>query len=732
MDLALILTIIGILVSVLIPLLGYLFKTKRTLKNYYSVIWKKSSSLKHKDVLGERPYNSYYFERKEDPAIKRQLERRNNILLIGPPLMGKSRSIFEQLLALKKSVDVLIPRAVQMPHFLFPKDFKFWRKKIIFIDDLQYYVEKQDNYHMLFRTAKEKNIIIAATCHSGQDFKKVKNKMIEQSIDIDHIFGDNIIEYEKISPETGKQIAEKLRMNWDKAKFNGTIGSIFMRLSEMERRFDGCTDIEKAILVSIRMMYITGLYSDNGIFITDWLKLTAGSRELTGKDFEWSGWLKSLEGKEFVKIIRRDKLWAEEAYLQYVVKEEVTASDIDIFNEMIEIFKNEPAALVMIGRRAYDTGSVDIDIADYSKAAIRSLELALGKLNKDDAHSRARALELIGTALWGLAKIEDVETLNKKALGYYSEAQKLIDKNNNPLDYSRLISKIAASYTAIAGVHDKELNCNMAITLYSEAMEFFTFSSYPVEYAQNCNNVGAVYQLLAQVKDPVKNLKLAAEFLKKSISVRTREQYPREFGFSNNNLGNTYSLLSDYEDKAANLKKAVECYTNFLDVSPKEKDIIAYGYALASLGICYSWLAEVQDTELNIRKAIEILNKALEVRNRDRFPVHYSIVQYHLGSAYLALAKFNKDSEACYKALDAYEESLAIRTVEKYPEYFALNQVGLGDIYIILAEKEDKSENYSKSLAAYDQALRVYSQDAYPNEFAAVQDKITIAKKIFF
>ncbi len=732
MNIALILTIIGIMLSVLIPLLGYLFKTRRALKNYYSVIWKRSSSLKPKDALGERPYNPYYFERKEDPVIKRQLERGNNILLIGPPLMGKSRSVYQQLKSLKKSADVLIPRAVQMAHFMFPKNLRFWRKKVIFIDDLQYYVEKQENYPVLFRTAKEKKIAIVATCHSGQDFKKVKNKLIEQSIDIDHVFGENIIEYEKISPETGKQIAEKLGMNWDKAKFNGTVGSIFMRLSEMERRFDGCTNIEKAIMLSVRMMYITGLYSDNGVFNTDWLKLTALSRELEGRDFEWTGWLKSLEGKEFIKVLRRDKIWAEEAYLQYIVKEEAAASDIDIFNEMIHIFENEPATLVMIGKRAYDTGSVDIDIADYMKAAIRSLELALAKLGDEDVFSRVSTYELIGTALWSLAKIEDVEGGNRKALGYYSEAQKIIDKNDNPFEYAKLLGKIATSYSALAGVRDKEANCMEAIRLYSGALEFFTYSGRPVEYAQNCNNIGAVYQMLAQVKEPIQNLKLAAEYLKKSLTVRTREQYPREFGFSNNNLGNTYSLLSDYEDKAANLKRAVECYTNFLNVSPKEKDIIAYGYALGSLGSCYSWLAEVQDTERNSAKAIEILNKALEVRSRDRFPIQYSVIQYNLGCAFLTLVKFNNDAEACYKALDAFEESLAIRTLEKYPEYFALNQVGLGDVYIILAEKEDKSENYRKALAAYDQALRVYTDEFYPKESAAVQDKISKAKKIFF
>jgi hypothetical protein len=273
---------------------------------------------------------------------------------------------------MNKSADVLATRAVSMTNFSIPPNIKLWKEKIIFIDDLQYYVEKQDNFHLLFKAAKEGKIPIIATCHSGRELVKVKNKMVEQNIDIENIFGEDVIEFDKLQAETGKEIAAKLGMEWDKVKFNGTIGSIFMRLSEMERRYDNCDNIEKTILRVLRNMYIAGVNDENGVFNLEWIKKAAKSYELEGKDFEWTGWMKSLDDKEFVKIARRNKIWAEDAYLEFIVKPLVEMHVTEILDEMADIFSGNPDALIMIGERAYDSGIIDVQIADYMKIVIKA------------------------------------------------------------------------------------------------------------------------------------------------------------------------------------------------------------------------------------------------------------------------------------------------------------------------------------------------------------------------
>jgi len=729
-SLSIILAIIGLGLSITIPLLSYIFKKRREVRNYYSVVWRKSSKLRHKDILGERPYNQYYFERSEDRRLKNLVEGKNNVLIVGPPLMGKSRLVFEQLKKLRKSVDVLVPRPVNMPNLVFPSHFRVWRDRLIFIDDLQFFVEKQDNYHLIFNHAKENGISIITTCHSGQQFRKVKNKMIEQGIDIDNLFRDNIIELPRVNPEIGKSIAEKLGMKWDNVKFNGTIGSIFMRLSEMERRFDKCSNIEKTILLSIRKMYITGLYSNNNVFDLDLLKIACTSHELEGKEFEWTGWLKSLEGMEFIKIVRRNKIWAEDAYLEYIVKPEIQTTDVEVFGEMVEIYSGVPDALMTIAERAYDIGNVDLNVADYMQCVIKSGEHVLK--NNIPPEVEFKAYRNMGIAHWKLSKVEDVVENNFKALECYRNALKLIEKGSSRHEYSNIMNMMGNSLSDIAIIQEKEKNLTEAIIRYKESLEFFTAEAYPIKYSIVCNNIGGVYTILAQVKEPLQNTKLAIEWLKNALRLRSREEAPKEYGSTQNNLGNAFVFLSDYENKIENIKLAIECYSNFLKVNPKEKRALTYSLALTSLGSTYCMLAELEEPELNAQKAFDALNKALEVRTPERFPLQYSSVQYEIGLTHLFLAKLHNSNEECINAIDAFEDALKYRSFEKFPEHFALIHLGLGNAYARLAESEDKSENYRKALISYDNALRFFTEETHPLIYSEIQDKISQAKKIFF
>ncbi len=68
----------------------------KKIKALYSFIGK-SSSLKPKDLLGKRPFNPYYYRRQEDDLIDISLNDKNNVLIIGPPLGGKTRALFQSL-----------------------------------------------------------------------------------------------------------------------------------------------------------------------------------------------------------------------------------------------------------------------------------------------------------------------------------------------------------------------------------------------------------------------------------------------------------------------------------------------------------------------------------------------------------------------------------------------------------------------------------------------------------
>ena len=138
MDLTILLTILGIIATIAAPAAGYIIKLRKEYKNYYSVIWKSSNKLKARELLGERPFEEYYYTRSIDNQIQRSLERRRNIIIVGPPLSGKTRSFYNALKQLKTPVHLLVPRSVPVQNFQFPKDFIFWKPQMIFIDCLLY------------------------------------------------------------------------------------------------------------------------------------------------------------------------------------------------------------------------------------------------------------------------------------------------------------------------------------------------------------------------------------------------------------------------------------------------------------------------------------------------------------------------------------------------------------------------------------------------------------------
>lgn len=725
--------VFGIIVTAIVPFIGYVYKTRKEFRNYYSVIWKPSGKLKPKDLLGERPCEEFYFERNLDSFLKRAFERKRNALIVGPPLSGKTRSVYNALLNSKRKINVLSPRNVAMPVFKFPTDYFFWSDKLVFIDDIQYYIEKEDNYHLLFREAKNKGIPVIAACHSGREYKKVKNKLIEHNLDLDTLFGEDIIELDKIAPDEGKKVAEGLGKKWDNVKFNGTIGSIFMPLSEMDRRYDLLDKVEKTALMSIRNLYLCGVFSDNNNFKVEWIKKAASLNELEGKDFEWTAWLKSLEDKEFIKMTARGKIWAEDAYLEYVVKPDVEMTQLDIMEEMSKIFADNNEVLEMIGERAYDTGSIEANVAEYMRVVINAFESILKNIDNNESKPEfVKAQSYLGQAYWKLSRISDTVENCLKAMNYFNVVLKHINIDSNPTEFGRIKNRIGNTYTAFAEIQNKEQNCKVAINAYNEALKVFTIEKEPYEYARVCNNLGGAYLMLAEVSDPAGNYKRSIDLFTESLKVRTIDRYPKDYALTKNNIANTYAQLSQVEHSERHLKLAVNSYDDALKYNTKAKYPMQYGQIINNIGNAYSMLAGItNDTEYS-RKAIAAYKQALEVRNPENAPIMYANTMINLGDAYLTLYQSDKNSENLYNAIDAVEDSLTIRQKDKYPQQYGTAQFELAKMYILLAGLEEKTENYHKAVKAFDEALEIFTESSHPEMHSKIQAEITKSKKIFF
>jgi len=486
------LTIIGLLLFVGVPLTGYLYWRRKRLKTYFKVIWKKSSSLKHEHLLETRPYDPYYLERDEDRLIRKSISGGSNVVIVGPPLSGKTRAAYEALTKLNKPCDVLMARNtdINLETFLFPKHFKFWRRKILVIDDLHRFVELQ-NFEHLLRVAAENRTSIIATCRSGFECDKAKKRISERGIDFETIFGQNAFELGKVSEQVAKGVATKTDRDWGEVKFDGTVGSVFMRLTEMEKRFRECKDEEKTILRMLRNLYICGVYKENQVFPLEWVKTASKKVGLEGKDYEWTGWLESLSNKEFL-ILEKNSARVEEIYLEEVVKPETEMSDLELFEQMLSSLSGVADAVFNLGNRAYSVGEVHLDRAKYMKLAIRA----------------------------------------------YQEGFKVSTLESFPKDYGMTQNNLGIAYGTLAEVEGKAENCRRAIAAFQEALKVRTVDRFPTQYGMTQNNLGNAYRMLAEVEGKAENCRRAILAFHEALKVFTKKDSPDVFVQIQQNLEN--------------------------------------------------------------------------------------------------------------------------------------------------------------------------------------------------
>ncbi len=553
----------------------------------FNLTWKNSRSVKADEILGNRPYDEYYYVRDEDKRVRDCLENEKSVLVVGSPLGGKTRMVYEALKKSKK-YDLIIPRAkdIDIESFFLPKHLKFWKPKLMFIDDLHRFAEQQ-NFEYLFEICRKNKINLIVTCRSGIEYAKTKKIMLDKNINLETEIFDEIIGIKEFPEEEGKKVAEQVREDWNKTRFNRTIGSIFMPLAEMEKRFKECTPEEKSVLKSIKKLYICGVYDEEQIFQLDQIKIVSENEGIKKENYLWEELIKTLCEKEFIKMEKKeiDRIWAEEVYLEDVV--ELDYSDLNIFQELISTFEVFPEILFKIGNRAYEIGSVKLQKAEYINRAIKA----------------------------------------------YQNALKMYIEEQFPVDYAMIQNNIGNAYVTMAEVEDTAQNCKKSIKAYQNALKIYTEKQFPIQYVMTQNNIGNAYVRLAEVEDKTQNCKKAIESYKNALKIRTVEQFPIKYAMTQNNIGAAYGRLAEVEDKAQNCKKAIGAHQNALKLYTEKQFPIQYASIQNNIGIAYRTLAEVEDKAQNSRRAIEACQKALQISTEKQLPIQYAMTQNNIGNA---------------------------------------------------------------------------------------------------
>jgi tetratricopeptide (TPR) repeat protein len=733
-----IITIIGTIVTIVAIFVGvpgifsYLKekrKERERLKNYFGVIWKNSRKLKPDELMGDRGRNYFhedvYLHRKEDDLVSQALGQKKNVLIIGPPLSGKSRLIYQVFKKSKKSYYVIVPRAANFnpDTYIFPRKRRFWRSKIIVLDDLHRFVQ-QPNFEILWNSIPRDILVIASTWSEGE-LTRVKSAMNAKGLHFDIKF-DNVISIPTVSEDTAKKVAREAKITWEKVRFDGNIGSVFLPLTEMEERFKKCTNEQRHILESIKDLYEYGIFREDQIFPVQWIKKAASLRGLTGSEEDWVEWIQQLKALEFLKI-HNDSAQLEEVYLQDIIDPLIKRPIFGFIKDIIEIFTDQPEALLNLGFHSYGRGLVETRKADYMKIAIEAHSEALKVYSLDRyPENYARTQNNIGISYRTLADGEDKAKNCYKAIEAFNEALKVRTLERYPMNYAMTQNNLGTAYTTLAEVEQKAKNCQRAIEAYSESLKVYTFDRFPMEYAMTQHNIGTTYGILASLKVKAGNCQRATIAFNEALKVYTPDRFPIDYAMTQNNLGNTYRILAEVEDKAENCRKAISAYNEALKVNTPDRFPLDYAMTQNNLGTTYRILSGVGDKPENCRKAVEAFEKSLKVITLDCFPMQFAAIQNNLGNAYGNLAEVEETANNCTKAITAYKEALRIYTIDRLPMQYAMTQNNLGTAYQTLTDVEGKAENCRKAIVAFNEAMKISTLDRFPLDYAMIQNNVGV------
>ena len=202
---------------------------------------KMSKDISPKDVLGLRikQYHPFYYLRDFDIRMHDDVLHGNSFVIIGDPLSGKTRSVYELIKKLDDYMILIVGNHVaSIENLHIPSS----NKVIAFFDDIYHISDDNRALEKLFFELLAMNVIIIATCFSGEEYKTgFENRLSEKVREHFKTF-----EIPKLTEEDIRDIGDEIWVQ-DTENFDGNIGSLFLELSKMKDRFRRLMNSENAI-----------------------------------------------------------------------------------------------------------------------------------------------------------------------------------------------------------------------------------------------------------------------------------------------------------------------------------------------------------------------------------------------------------------------------------------------------------------------------------------------------
>ncbi len=583
-------------------------------KKKYIEVYKNSNRLNHSD-FNIAKYNEVYYKSGEHDSISNFLNDYDNILIVGRPKAGKTRTAYEVIKKIKgfkviKFWENLI-RLEELPDNIFKGQI------IIFIDDLNKFVDKlQFNRLIKKLESNSKKYIIIITCRSGEEYKQCKNE-----------FGEylNLKEFKRVEiKDLDESTAQSFfnALNIEIKDFDGTIGSLFLGINDMKKRYENSPIEVRVCFVIIKMLAA----ANNFVIRKRTLEKVYNSKiyeQNIHTDHVFHEVISELRYNSFIFLEKDYVSVLHDSYLD-IIDYNISIEDLNWLKNIL--FKTEDEdALFNIGNSYYNNKiykeaiecydeSLEIN-SNYYTWNNKGIALAMQDKYQEALNCYDKALEINsqndntwnnkGISLWNLDKCDEAIECYHKSLNLNPKNYQAWNNKGNALDKLGNYEKAIKCYDKALEINPKYDNAlngkggSLAnLNKNEEAIACYDIGlSIDNENDSIWFNKGLSLFTLGKGKEAIecfdKSLNLNPEndqvWYNKGVvldSLRSNDKYIIDCYNRALEINPIYEkALFNKGIKSNDPQEALECYNRILDINPEAIDVLYNkGNTLAELG----------------------------------------------------------------------------------------------------------------------------------------------------
>ena len=499
--------IIGGVITIFMFFLGILpyIKSKKDFSDLF--IYRKAKKLQQNDFAIQQPLNAnaeVYKRRGSDEEIEKSLRNHENVLVIGMPKSGKTRSIYQAIKSVFPEFYAIKPPAEKIPRFCLP-----WFRKdyLIFFDDLNKFAAVDFDFSRFLDEFKykSKKLVVIATCRSGDEFEAVRTK----SMDVLRTF-QKVVELDeyKLSEEEGRELAKKAGVKWKPEQFLGTPGSVILDIEDMRNRYKNLNDIEKTILRTCKLLRSANIFT----YEKELIKTVCDS--IFGININESVWIDSINYLEGNSL---------------VTKPEKSSHRINVYDPQLESIINDYSSDDHLGPLL----NLFIELKDAYHLFYLGNAFHEGKNDKNTEKCYRMSLKFnpnlaevhnnLGNLLYNLERFGEAEKEYREAIKkdpnyakVHSNLGALLKKLGQPNEAEMELKEAIRSNPNLAEVH-----YNLGVLLedlerYDEAEEEYKKAiKLNLNLAEAHANLGILFLIIERSEEAKKELKIAKELFEK-------------------------------------------------------------------------------------------------------------------------------------------------------------------------------------------------------------------------